>query len=338
MSTLTGKVYPWQEGKLDFMSDMHRAGRLAHAYLLGGSQYLGKLDFALSFASYMLCEKPENNLPCNNCGSCNLVIAGSHSDLKIIEPVESKQIRIEQIRELVNWSAQTSLRGGHKVVVLYPAEQMNRSTANAFLKCLEEPPDKTLLLLVSNQPNRLLATIRSRCQQVLFQLPDKNTSLQWLGKELDEKDSFEILLSMAKGLPLKVTRLFTKDYLVQRQDLIKCLAELVRGEREIFQIASSLKDFDEQEILVIWLDFLSDCVRYNYQSEHGRKEFDAETTNIIRTLISELGIETLFKFLDRLNHDYAMLKGSTNLNPTLNLESLLIDWSERSYASSGKRG
>ncbi len=85
---------------------------------------------------------------------------------------ESRQIRIEQVRELADELALTSHQGGYKVGILTPADALNRFAANALLKTLEEPPARTLLILVATQPSRLPATILSRCQRLRVRAPE----------------------------------------------------------------------------------------------------------------------------------------------------------------------
>lgn len=357
---LTGRTYPWQETLVEKILHIYRAGKLAHAYLLSGAEYQGKLEFALSFATFLLCESPEGNKPCLQCGSCLLVKAASHSDLRLVMPEklmpgelkqnesnkketnkketnkkESKQIRIEQIRELADWSSQTAQRGGYKIAILCPAETMNRSTANALLKCLEEPPERTLLLLVSHQPNRLLPTIKSRCQRFEFKTPDRESGLKWLMAELDDKEAVEPLLALARGSPLKVTRVFDPVYLSQRDQLIRSLIRLVEKPDEVFQLAVDLEGFEITEILLLWQDFLYDCVRYacGKEIEHINSR---DLTKEIQIVAREIPIETLFRFIDLLYIEYKKLTGGGNLNSRLSLESLLINWSDSSYASSGQ--
>src|SRR6185312_6892575 len=93
---------------------------------------------------------------------------------------ESKQLRIEQVRELAEELALTSHQGGYKIGILSPADSLNRFAANALLKTLEEPPPRTLLILVASQPSRLPPTILSRCQKLRVQPPKRAESLEWL--------------------------------------------------------------------------------------------------------------------------------------------------------------
>ncbi|MGH8299541.1 MAG: DNA polymerase III subunit delta', partial [Steroidobacteraceae bacterium] len=138
-------------------------------------------DWLAGWAARMvLCSKPPQ-APCGTCASCQRATQGQHPDLMLIRPLESStQIRIEQVRELGAGLALTAHQGGYKVGILSPADTMNRFSANALLKTLEEPPQGTLLLLVATQPSRLPATILSRCQRVRIRVPKQAEAIAWL--------------------------------------------------------------------------------------------------------------------------------------------------------------
>jgi DNA polymerase-3 subunit delta' len=109
------------------------------------------------------------------------VANNQHPDLTRVHPIEeSKQLRIEQVRDLAEELALTSHQGGYKVGILSPADSLNRFAANALLKTLEEPPPRTLLILVASQPSRLPPTILSRCQKLRVRAPLRAESLEWL--------------------------------------------------------------------------------------------------------------------------------------------------------------
>jgi DNA polymerase-3 subunit delta' len=160
--------------------------RLPHALLIIGQRGLGKFALAQAFAKSLLCEDPlEDHLSCGKCIACNWFEQGNHPDYRLLQPqalVEdpeaeegkkkaSQQITIDQIRGLDDFLNVGTHRAGLRIVVANPAEAMNRNTANALLKTLEEPGHNTLFLLVSNEPLRILPTIRSRCQTVPVSMP-----------------------------------------------------------------------------------------------------------------------------------------------------------------------
>ncbi len=156
------------------------AARLPHGLLIHEAPGSGGEWLALWAASLALCEHPERG-PCGLCRACGRVMRRQHPDLAFLGLEEdSRQIRIEQVRELSAELALTSHAGGYKVAILSPADALNRFAANALLKTLEEPPPRTLLILVLTQPSRLPATVLSRCQRLKVRAPPREQSLAWL--------------------------------------------------------------------------------------------------------------------------------------------------------------
>lgn len=145
----------------------YQSGRLAHAYVIVGSPRGNALQFAESFLKLLFCESAEK--PCNECVSCRQVEGHKHVDTLWIEPQsKSRQILAADVRALIHRMTQTSYEGGWKAGVVLCADCMNESSENALLKTLEEPPEKTLLLLITDSPQGLLPTIISRCQKIVL--------------------------------------------------------------------------------------------------------------------------------------------------------------------------
>ncbi len=191
--------------------------RLPHAILIQSGEGLGEFEFAQACAQSLLCEKPQpDRQACGTCHACYWFSQGNHPDFRLIvpesmapesreegaEPVKKKseQIRIEQARELADFLAVGTHRGGLRVILIYPAEAMNANTQNALLKNLEEPPPATVFLLVTTQPERLLATVRSRCLKFALPFPPSEPVLRWL-KEQGLRQP-ETTLAGAGGAPL----------------------------------------------------------------------------------------------------------------------------------------
>ncbi|MGH7167050.1 MAG: DNA polymerase III subunit delta' [Nitrospiraceae bacterium] len=151
--------------------------RVAHAYLFFGEDGIGKRRAALRFAQALNCETdygPEGPDACGACRSCRQIEARTHPDFLLIEPDQEQanpQIKIEQIRELEQQLVYHPLVGRRKVCLIDDADRMTPGAANALLKTLEEPPDHSLLLLITSRPSALLATVRSRCQGIRFVAP-----------------------------------------------------------------------------------------------------------------------------------------------------------------------
>ena len=170
----------WLTPAIESLNAAREAGRLPHALMIHDSMGAGGDWLAAWAASVVMCLSPDK-APCGKCIGCTRVAANQHPDLIRVHPIEeSKQLRIEQVRELAQELSLTSHQGGYKVGILSPADSMNRFAANALLKTLEEPSPRTLLILVASQPSRLPATILSRCQKLKVRPPTRAESLEWL--------------------------------------------------------------------------------------------------------------------------------------------------------------
>jgi DNA polymerase-3 subunit delta' len=190
-------LYPWQTESWQALQGLRV--RLPHALLLRGAQGIGKLDLALNFAQAMLCEKPHSDgTACQECNSCHWFAQDSHPDFRFIQPdalsVEegdekpggkkpSREISVDQIRDLSTFANFSAHCGGYRVVLIHPAEAMNNNAANSLLKTLEEPTDKLLFLLVSHKPQQLLPTILSRCLSFMLHTPTREAGAAWLAQQ-----------------------------------------------------------------------------------------------------------------------------------------------------------
>jgi len=157
---------------------------IPHALLFSGPKKIGKKKVAMEFIKLLCCSNGGKGwVPCNQCYSCRNIEMNTFPDLVMISPEEGdKDIKIEQIRDLQERFALTSFSGGHKVVIVDDAHLMNHHTQNSFLKILEEPKGKTVIILVSDRPDILLSTIRSRVQEIRFSILPKREIEEYLMK------------------------------------------------------------------------------------------------------------------------------------------------------------
>ncbi|HUL45657.1 MAG TPA: DNA polymerase III subunit [Steroidobacteraceae bacterium] len=201
MSDPAAVTPPWIEPATAALAAAHRSGRLPHALLIHEAPGAGGDWLAHWAARLALCER-SGEAPCGRCVACRRVLAWQHPDLTLVAPLEdSRQIRIEQLRDLAAELALTSHAGGYKVGILTPADSMNRFAANALLKTLEEPPARTLLVLVASQPSRLPPTVLSRCQRLRVRAPARAEAVAWL-TEVRGKGSWDAALETVGEAPM----------------------------------------------------------------------------------------------------------------------------------------
>ena len=321
----------WQREML--IGLLARRARWPHALLITGRRGIGKRVLANIVARALLCEKPTaEGLPCGECPGCTYALAGQHPDLRVVEPIDIADdmakpvewIVVDKIRALTTWAQLTSHRGGAKVGIIDPAERMNAPAGNALLKTLEEPPPDTFLLLVSHQPGRLPATIRSRCQVVTAPEPTAAQGAQWLAMQ-GVRDAQRVL-AQAAGAPLAAVALADSAYQAERATWIKALA----SPRQMSVAALGLRidagpresRKDRLAAVIEWLvGWCADLARVRAggapirNPDYGRE---------LATLASSVAGVPLFRYHRRLLDQRALL--AHPLQPRLVAEALLIDY------------
>lgn len=312
--------YPWQQSEWQRLCEQLDSKKLPHALLLTGQKGIGKQQFATAFAWLLLCHAPQNHTPCGACRGCLLNLAGTHPDLCVIAPEDgSKVIKIQQVRELTDFVANTAQQGGRKLVLIHPAEAMNGNAANALLKSLEEPAGDTVLLLVSHGLSHVMPTIRSRCQLLRFPLPAQRQSLQWLSN-LSPSVAPELLLEQAGGAPLAALALLDGDQLERRQQLQKDLLALQT--RQLSAIAAA-QQWNSLEPLTV-VEWLLVAVHHNRRHSALAPTVAADPGD--PELLAGVPEQRLYRFYDKLLRQKSQLLSGANPNKQLVLEELAMDW------------
>ncbi|WP_390887694.1 DNA polymerase III subunit delta' [Comamonas aquatica] len=197
-----------------------------HAWLLQGPSGMGQFELGMALVRAWLCEQPGAHGACGHCASCHSIDVHAHADLCVLMPEAdmlargwplsekaqaeiddkkrkpSKEIRVDAMRDAVEFTQRTSARGRGKAVLVYPAEQMNAITANALLKTLEEPPGDVRFVLATEAAHQLLPTIRSRCLTHTMLWPHEAQMLQWLQAQGLAEGPAQSWLRAAGGRPL----------------------------------------------------------------------------------------------------------------------------------------
>lgn len=200
----------------------------AHAWLIAASGNQGQWELCLTVAKAALCLSDEargKGQACGQCASCHQFELKTHADLKVLLPETlgletgwplesaasrdlerkkrkpSQEIRIDAVRELLAFCQLTPSGPRDKVVVVHPCEQLNMASANALLKTLEEPGDRTRFLLTTQVESRLLATVKSRCLIHRIAPPEPSMALEWLTSQGVPANHAMALLRAAGGQP-----------------------------------------------------------------------------------------------------------------------------------------
>lgn len=335
--------FDWQAPQWQQLQERRKTGRLAHAILLQGPALGGKRHFAEAFAEGLLCQQPlTNGSACGACSPCILLKAGNHPDLIHLTPESdmaaeaaeerktdrktdkksekaSHFIKVEAIRDFIETETLSSHHGGYKVAILDPAEAMNTSAANALLKTLEEPRPSTLILLISSRPDRLLPTIRSRCQALGFPLPPRNQALNWLAGQGTDAD-WPLLLAVAGGAPFKALQLANPDIIKARADLLSEALALLEGRQDPILLAEAWSK-EDMTLGFEWLaSLLMDLMRLEAVPGH-RDLFNPDLADQLQRLAPRFSAKKWQHLQSELIKSRKALNQQLNLQ--LQLEALL---------------
>ncbi len=231
---------PWQQRAYDQTLAALDAGRLGHGMLICGPAGLGKREVAIALATHVL----SGGTPAQAERTRQLLTAGTHPDLQLISFIPNKsgdklrtEIVIEQVREISEKLALTPQYGIAQVVIVDPADAINRSACNALLKTLEEPQPGRYLWLISSDPARLPQTIRSRCQKLEFKLPPAAEALAWLQQQGHSDTDAREALDAARGHPGLADQWLREDGLDLRRQVGRDLEQLAAGRSTAVELA-----------------------------------------------------------------------------------------------------
>lgn len=313
-------LQPRQAKRLVGAEDLQRAfldalsqRKLHHAWLIGGPESCGKATFAYQAAKFLLTH--QENAPIAAMGTTGFQIpdesraaakisAGSHSDLLLFSrrwDQDNKRmtsgIPVDDVRRLTHFFGSTAGEGGWRVVIVDKVDDMAPSAANALLKSLEEPPSNCMFFILSDHPQRLLPTIRSRCRKAHMNALDKAQMSDVLSENLDafDSDAFEEIAELAAGRVQYAMELLQQDHSDLRHDMQARLEEPPNDTRNLHALADSLStrgrdalfdEFLERMRLFVHKRALlaSSQGRYNpwieVWDELGRQQVQTDTFNL----------------------------------------------------------
>jgi DNA polymerase III subunit delta' len=330
-------LYPWLQEPFKHLT----SHPVPHSLIISGQKDIGKFQFGFALCKYLLCES-QNTKPCEQCEACGWANHGNHPDLFVVVPqnlkhilpfeVEedsgnedgeekklSKFIRVEQIRNIIASNTLGSYRGGKRVVMIYPAEAMPTEAANCLLKTLEEPSPNLFIVLVTHQIEKLLPTIRSRCQIFHVPKPDSDLSVGWLEQYFSGKYSQETInkqLALQSGAPLSViSSMETKSN--DPTEIIKELSKFQEmNPTKIVDLLSNYTLIDILNAIFKW------SIDVNFQLFQQKPRFFPEYEHQIQSACQQLDKIAFQNFLTSLSNDLKL--ANHPLFPKVQLEALLV--------------
>lgn len=335
------ELYPWQNEPWQRWAGLR--SRLPHAILLKGAQGIGKFDFAMNLAQSLLCERPDSDgMACQDCPSCHWFAQETHPDFRLLQPdalseaedgeereagkkKASRQISVDQVRSLSDFANLSAHQGGHRVVLIHPAEAMNTNAANALLKTLEEPSGRMLIILVSHKPQQLLPTILSRCLVLSMPMPTVEASAAWLKQQ--GVSNPEAMLAQAGFAPLQAARL--ADEAGSTDEYKRFLQEIMQPAKfDVFALAEQLQKVDPAKV-IHWLQQW--CYDLSSAKLAGKVRYNSELADSIKSLAAKIPALDLSRYQKELL--VARREASHPLNPKLQFESILLSYRQMMLSS-----
>lgn len=316
-------IYPWLEPTWMALKNHYRQGYLPHALVITGVKGLGKHQLGKKLAQLILCDIQADE-PCGQCRQCHLFEAHSHPDFMSVEPEEeSRVIKIEQVRSLIDALNQTPLVAKSQVVLMNPLEGMTLKAANALLKTLEEPLGNVFFILIAHRLTHIPVTLLSRCQLYPIHVSRNEQALQWLTKELSSPDAqSNVLLRLSHGAPLEALALSKKKVMSQRDQLLRAMNDKISGSNPLPGIEALLKDHSE-DIFAI-LRFILQDLRKCHLGINVDKWVNIDSVKQIQRLSAAINPDRLQLQLDALERAEKALTAGIAINVQMALESVII--------------
>jgi DNA polymerase-3 subunit delta' len=314
-------------------ADVVRQNRLGHAYLFLGPPGIGKRMFAREFAKTLLCENLADDFAaCGQCAGCLLMDAGTHPDFFSVERPEGKnEFPIEIIRGLSKDFSLKPARGHGKFAIIDDADELNEDSANCFLKTLEEPPPRSVIVLIGTSRDHQLPTILSRCQVIRFAPLPEAVVQDLLSQQGVPAELLPRLSKLAGGSPGQALALADPALWEFRQTL---LAALAKPRADLIALAKAWTQFAEMAgkeaaaqrrqaglMLRLLQAFLADALAVSVGGQPRLQ--DAADRTLLLQLCERAGPEKIIALLERTLETEKHLDRYVQVS--LVLEALLIN-------------
>ena len=308
--------------------------RVGHAWLFTGPSQVGRTRLATIFAQALNCESeyPENR-PCNVCRKCKLIASGRHPDLLLVEPTVgargNETIKIEQIRELQQSLNRTAMEGPYKIAIISRFDASTLQAANAFLKTLEEPPPKTVLILTASESDALLPTINSRCRTINLRPVPLSVIEEHLITDLGvPSDTAKTLAHIANGrmgwaIQAAGDEVTLAEY-IDKTDQLNAILKMNRVDR--FKLAEQLSKKTEKlhDLFGTWLSWWRDALILANGQDDLSQIINVHDVENLQSAAGRLTSEKIFKNLTQTDNSISWLE--QNANVRLLVENLLISY------------
>ncbi|MFA9500216.1 DNA polymerase III subunit delta' [Mannheimia sp. E30BD] len=265
-------MYPWLQNTYQQVTNSFLQGHGHHALLFKTDVGLGTDTLIEKVAEWLLCTEKPSNDPCSQCKSCQLTQSKNHPDFHILEPIEGKDIGVDQVRELIVSLQNFAQQGGNTVVYIRGVDRLTEASSNALLKTLEEPRENVYFLLEAPLQSSVLATIQSRSQTWVLYVPQAAEVMQWLQTEFPTTSTSELetALRICRSRPLICKTFLENDRLQQRKTFLQTFWRFYKS-RDVVLLFQAF-DKEKEDILqqLEWLEsFFNDALKAKMNITQG---------------------------------------------------------------------
>ena len=294
---------------------------------MAGQQGVGKRQFALALAQAVNCQRPKDGDACGECVNCRKVAAGEHIDVETFSP-DGQFIKIGQMREMTEKAQYRPYDGRRRVYIIDEADRLNQQAANSILKVLEEPPDTTLLVLVTSKPYALLETIRSRCQMLSFApLADKELETYLKANYKRPVEDTRMLSRLARGSLGRALEIDLGVYREQRSGMLEII-EALAITRDTLKLMSAaehmgrkLEKSEFENHLDVLMVLLADLFHLKL-GEPAERLTNADAAKRLERIAEMTTVEQITEWAAAIEQILQNL--SRNINRQLAMEAMLI--------------
>ena len=324
-------LYPWLDSNFTkFSRSLKNSPH--HAYVVTGAHGLGKQNLVNNVIKHYLCENEKSsNGACGVCKSCQLIAANNHPDIHVVDDKDYTKdkintvIKINQIRQLTQSLASTAQIAKTKIVIINPADKLNKNAANSLLKTLEEPQGDSLMFLITAKPFALPATILSRCIKFAVLDINKTKALEWLTSKNVLKTDAEVALKLSHYAPLNAQQFLQDDLSSKRLACFELFKQICLKKKNLGSLSQWVsKEKLEINTVIQWIEsWLSDISKLSLGINHKDYLHNIDLYDALMNIQQSGSIKNSFKQQQRTAKIAVLEK--TGLNETLLLTDLLAN-------------
>lgn len=309
----------WHKKSWDRYIAARKQQKLPHAMLITGEQGIGKSLFAERLVKTLLCTDNKTDEACGKCQSCKTYESQSNPDFLKIDLLEDKtQITVDQIRSMNDFINYSRSFDAYKVILINQVDRLNINAANSLLKNLEEPSDNTVIILISSQFSRLIATIKSRCQRLHIASPTLAQTKEWL-----TQNSIDTAQLSEQNLVRPLNALQIENSEIEKQEsLYQDIAAIIHDEVNLIQVA---KKYEKELSLADFIDWQLVLLKQLIK----QKIIDVKNNkcNNINNIENDFNLNTLWKIYHEIINQKQYIH--TSVNSLMFIENVLLLWKLR---------